>query len=200
MIKTFTILPAPPLRSLVHHYWVMRTDGETVNESIFPPTCMKWIFHRGTPFAIDGAFDVDRKATVCLQYEHAVSVNSCSGALDMICVFFRPYATKAIMGVSAGELTGRLIDLEEMGDLEITRLKYRVNSAENNDEAIQLIETFLLDKIKSTEVTLYLNQLERTFEMLNSNPLIRISELAGSACLCERQFRTVFEEHVGVSP
>lgn len=199
MIQSFSILPSEPLRPYVHHYWVMRTDGEEVCEDIFPPTCMKWVFHREVPFSINGIEDSARNAAICLQYDRTVQVQS-SSRLEMICVFFHPYATKFIMRMPAMDLAGHLIGLDEIDDTELAQLKHRVHSADSNDEAIMLIESFLYDRISQQSGNPYLKQLSFAFSTLQANPTIHLQELASAACLSERQFRTVFTENVGIAP
>lgn len=199
MIQSFSILPSQPLRPYVHHYWVMRTDGDEVQEDIFPPTCMKWVFHRDVPFSINGVEDRQRSAAICLQYDRTVQVRS-NSRLEMICVFFHPYATKFIMGMPAMCLAGSLLELDDINDPELSLLKLRVHSADSNDEAITLIESFLYTRIVRQADSPYIRQLAFAFDTLKTNPSIHLPELANAACLGERQFRTVFTENVGITP
>ncbi|MDO4511659.1 MAG: helix-turn-helix domain-containing protein [Bacteroidales bacterium] len=199
MIKSFSILPSALLRPYVHHYWVMKSDGDDVSETIFPPACMKWVFHRGVPFAIDGDSDDSRQASLCVQYDRPVQVTS-HRRLEMISVFFTPYATRAVMQMPAELLAGKLLDFDDVDDKELSALKRRVHDADSTDEAIMLIDTFLQRRVLGIPQSPYIDQLAHVFDVMSANPQAKIPMLAEKACLCERQFRTIFSDNVGFSP
>jgi len=199
MVKIFTLYPCEALRPYVHHYWVMRVEGEVVSEDIIPPACMKWVFHRSAPFTINNQPDANRNANVCLTYGQTVHVHA-EKELNMICVFFQPYASKMVLQMPCEQLAGKLDALDNLEDIAFTRLKRMVLDADSNDEALRLIEEFLLNRIYSVEASPYLKQLQHVSCTIAQHPNIRTEQLAEEACLCERQFRTVFKENYGVSP
>jgi len=199
MVKIFTLYPCEALRPYVHHYWVMRVEGEVVSEDIIPPASMKWVFHRSSPFTINNQPDVHRNANVCLTYGQTVHVHA-EKELNMICVFFQPYASKMVLKMPCEQLAGKLDALDNLEDVAFTQLKRMVLDADTNDEALRLIEEILLVRIYSAEESPYLKQLQHVSRTIALHPNIRTEQLAKEACLCERQFRTVFKENYGVSP
>ncbi|MGN1228121.1 MAG: helix-turn-helix domain-containing protein [Prevotella sp.] len=199
MVETYTIYPCEALLPYVHHYWLMHVMGEVVSGDIMPPASMKWIFHRSSPFALDNRTDHLSAANICMRYGQTVHVHT-ESELDMICVFFQPYAAKMVLQMPCDGLAGKIDALDNMDDIAFTQLKRMVLEADSNHEALRLIEDFLLKRIYSTDTNLYLKSLQHVSRKITLKPSVRTEQLAEEACLCERQFRTVFKENFGISP
>lgn len=198
MVETYTIYPCEALRPYVHHYWLMHVMGEVVSGDIMPPVSMKWFFHRSLPFALDNRTDHLSAANICMRYGQTVHVHT-ESELDMICVFFHPYAAKMVLQMPCDKWAGKIDALDNIDDIAFTQLKRKVLEADSNHEALLLIEDFLLKRIYSTETNLYLKPLQHVSRKIILKPNIRTEQLAEEACLCERQFRTVFKENFGIS-
>lgn len=199
MVETYTIYPCEALRPYVHHYWLMHVIGEVVSGDIMPPVSMKWVFHRSLPFALDNRTDHLSAANICMRYGQTVHVHT-ESELDMICVFFQPYAAKMVLQMPCDEWAGKIDALDNIDDIAFAQLKRKVLEADSNHEALLLIEDFLQKRIYSTETNLYLKPLQHVSRKIILKPNIRTEQLAEEACLCERQFRTVFKENFGISP
>lgn len=106
MIETYTIFPCEALRPYVHHYWLMHVMGEVVSGDIMPPASMKWVFHRSSPFALDNRTDRLSAANICIRYGQTVHVHT-ENELDMICVFFQPYAAKMVLKMPCDDWQAR---------------------------------------------------------------------------------------------
>ena len=199
MIKTEVILPSPVLQPFVHHYWVLKTAHTGMSHIIMPVGCLRWMFHRKRPFDVDGVTDIHTNAGVVGLYDKAKHITS-HEAVDVIMVFFQPYAAKAVMGIPSDEFVGEYVDFEHLELPGFTELKQRVLEAGATDDCIGLIEDFILRQLTKTQGSPYLKRLEQAFRLMNANPEVRIDELASAACLSERQFRRVFAENVGMNP
>lgn len=193
------ILPSEQLASFVHHYWVMRFDGHPMEMSIMPTGCMKWMFHRGTPFAVNGIVDSSNVASVCGQYHSAANVSTFEHT-DLIFVFFHPYALKTIMGMPCSMFAGANVDMDDLGIPEFKLLKNMVLDADTDDRAIAIIEDFITQRLARSNDLLTIKRMMSVCEEIDHHPNSSVDMLADKACLGERQFRRFFEENVGISP
>ncbi|MCQ2206731.1 MAG: helix-turn-helix domain-containing protein [Paludibacteraceae bacterium] len=198
MIKTQIILPSDELRSVVHHYWIINSNMKMSN-LILPMGCMKWMFHRKNPFIVNGTVDKNNHVFVCGQYDKAI-VTETDCDLEMICVFFQPYASKLVMDLPCDELFDTNVDFDCLENNDLKILKRQVLEAENLEECIKYIENAILKMVIRNQDNPYVKPLVSVFKQLSSNIETHISDLASTACLGERQFRRVFSENVGLSP
>lgn len=199
MVTAEIILPSVALQPFVHHYWVLKTAGVSMSNIILPDGCLHWMFHRKKSFDVDGVSQEDIKASVTGFYTNALRVCS-DDDVELITVFFRPYAAGVIMDMPCTELSSDNIDFENLDNIEFRQLKRHVLDADTTDEGIKMIEEFILRRLVRTQDTHYMDRLQKVFETMTSNPEMRVDEMASVACLSERQFRRVFIDNVGLNP
>ena len=200
MLQSRLLLPSVPLRPFIHHYWVMRADAFPHEMSVMPRGCAKWIFHRLEPFTVNGAEERGHIATVCGQYHTAARI-SASHPISLIFVVFQPYAMKMVMGgMPCSLFYANNVDMDSLGMAEFKDLKRRVTEATDDDGAIALIEDFVVRQLSRSPDSAHLPRLQHVSRAIEEHPMLSPAELADMACLSERQFRRVFEDHVGMSP
>lgn len=199
MVTAEVILPSLVLQSFVHHYWVLKTADFSMSNIIMPDGCLHWMFHRKKSFNVDGVSQESIKASVTGFYDRALRVCS-DDDVELITVFFRPYAAGIIMDMPCTELSLDNIDFENLESMEFMRLKRHVLDADTTDECIGMIEEFILRRLVRTQGTHYMDRLQKVFETMALNPEMRVDEMASVACLSERQFRRVFVDNVGMKP
>lgn len=198
MMQSQILWPSEVLRPFVHHYWVMQADATLCMElKIMPMGCMKWMFHRGIPFAINGVFN--RSASICGQYASAACVGM-HGHTDLLFVFFQPYAMKMITGIPSEHFNESSVGMDELEMPEFHELKQQVLEAADNQTAIRCIEQFILHQLHRRDDVTYLKQFITLAQAVELHPDLSLSGLADSACLSERQLRRVFSEYIGLSP
>ena len=200
MLQSRLLLPSVPLRPFIHHYWVMRADAFPHEMSVMPRGCSKWIFHRMEPFVVNGVEERGNIATVCGQYHTAARI-SASHPISLIFVVFQPYAMKMVMGgMPCSLFYANNVDMDSLGMAEFKDLKRRVTEATDDDGAIALIEDFVVRQLSRSPDSAHLPRLQHVSRAIEEHPMLSPAELADMACLSERQFRRVFEDHVGMSP
>ena len=200
MLQSRLLLPSVPLRPFIHHYWVMRADAFPHEMSVMPRGCAKWIFHRLEPFTVNGVEERGNIATVCGQYHTAARI-SASHPISLIFVVFQPYAMKMVMGgMPCSLFYANNVDMDSLGMAEFKDLKRRVTEATDDDGAIALIEDFVVRQLSRSPDSAHLPRLQHVSRAIEEHPMLSPAELADMACLSERQFRRVFEDHVGMSP
>ncbi|MDD6472803.1 MAG: hypothetical protein PUF62_07205 [Bacteroidales bacterium] len=69
-----------------------------MSQLIMPTGFPRWIFHRKTPLEVNGTTDAGLQASVVGLYEKAIHVSALED-VEMITVFFYPYAIPIIMGI-----------------------------------------------------------------------------------------------------
>lgn len=193
------IIPSVALRPFVHHYWILQTRQTSMSQLIMPMASLKWMFHRKRPFHIEGKAVDTMKATIVGIYDKSIHIHS-EEDVELVVVFFQPYAAKAIMNIPCQEFARQSVELDDLGNIEFHDLKNRILDAATTHECIAMIEDFILRQLAKNQDQVYLNQLSKVFEHMNANPEARIDELAQVACLSERQFRRVFTDNVGMRP
>ena len=187
------------LRPFVHHYWIMKTCKTNMSQLIMPTGFPRWIFHRKTPLEVNGTTDAGLQASVVGLYEKAIHVSALED-VEMITVFFYPYAIPIIMGIPGCKFTHCNVDFDSLENPAYKQLKSRVLEAETSEACIDIIENFILGQIVRTQDSPYFKPLAKAFQLLATNLGAHIDELASAACLSERQFRRVFSSYVGLSP
>ena len=200
MLQSRLLLPSVPLRPFIHHFWVMRADAFPHEMSVMPRGCSKWIFHRMEPFVVNGVEERGNIATVCGQYHTAARISS-AHPISLIFVVFQPYAMKMVMGgMPCSLFYASNVDMDSLGMPEFKELKRRVTDAADDEEAIELVEDFVMRQLARSPESVYLPRLQYVSHAIEQHPALSPAELAEMACLSERQFRRIFDEHVGMSP
>lgn len=199
MVTAEIIVPSPALQPFVHHYWILKTVDINMSNIILPDGCLHWMFHRKKSFDVDNISQEGVKASVTGLYDRAIHISSTED-VELITVFFHPYAAGAIMDLPCKVLSYDNIDFESLEDIAFKELKHHVLNADTTEECIGMIEDFILRRLIKTQGSPYMKQLQRAFELMKVKPDVHIDELASEACLSERQFRRVFMDNVGMNP
>lgn len=166
---------------------------------ILPEGNLHWMFHRKSSFDVDNVSQESVKASATGLYDKAIHISS-THDVELIKVFFQPYAAGSIMGMPCGLLAHDNVDFESLESIDFKQLKRHVLEADSTEQCIGLIENFILRRLVETQGSPYIKQLQAAFQLINVKPEVRTSELASEACLSERQFRRVFIDNVGMKP
>ena len=201
MLQSRLILPSPSLRPFVSHYWLMKAEAHnaSVDMNIMPMGCMKWMFHRSLPFAINGLMDASNVASVCGQYTEAAHVSMLAD-IDLIFVFFHPYAMSVVTGMPCSMFESSNVSMDDLEQSEFKVLKQMVLEAGSDAEAIGIIESFIMARLAEKNDMVNFGRMMAVCEEIERRVDVSTANLAEVACLSERQMRRVFEEYVGMSP
>lgn len=196
---TQIIYPSVPLRPFVHHYWVMKTEGWTMEMNIMPKGCMKWMFHRQHPLIVNGIVNTSMVGTVCGCYNSATHVRS-DGATYLLFVFFKPYAMKMVMGMPCKHFFDSNIDMDDLENPGFKVLKRQVLESASDSLAIDYIEKFILRQLECYYDEYSVRRIFSVCDEMERRPFLDVKHLADLACLGERQFRRIYLENVGITP
>ena len=199
MVSAEIIIPSIALRPFVHHYWVLKTCNVNMSTIIMPSPCIRWMFHRKKTFAVEGESGKEPMASVVGLSDRAIGITNTED-VEMIMVFFHPFAAQMIMGIPSGLFAQHNVDFGSLESATFSDLERRVLDAEDTEECIRLIEDFILSQLVKTGDSPYLKPLTKVFSLMVCNPTLRIEEMASAACMSERHFRRVFIDNVGFKP
>lgn len=187
--------PREELRPYVRYYWVLESDVP-FSVLTFPIGCPQIIFHKKTPLYIPELDKNQSKFTISGQVNFPAHIQS-DGGLEMIVAVFYPHT----IGMFIDTPPSAFYNLEISGyDIENRRLNdvsRRIFDCENAKECIDILEDYLLSKIRPS---LNIFRIGMSVRTLLRAPSTLVNALADKACLGKRQYERVFRDTVGMNP
>ena len=117
----------------------------------------------------------------------------------VIKVVFYPGALFHFVQLPLTEITDGNIDAEAVFSQEMRVLNVRLNSTDNLQTMVDLIDAFLLQRIQKSKVMN--SPIDPVAKLLLQHPdRFSLDYLANQSCLSTRQFQRKFSEQVGISP
>lgn len=188
------IYPAPPqVAHLVRYFWILES-------SPFSSTPPKYLaLADGSPELI---FQCNRGFKEFTGPAHLVAQRSISkyrhlhGNIAMFGVRLYPCALRQITGVPSHELNETAYGLNELLGPDGVRLTEQVSNADNADERMELVSSFLMKAAgdRNTLPELIIK------EMMHHNGNIDLDFMQHHTSLTGRQIQRIFKEYVGYPP
>lgn len=113
-------------------------------------------------------------------------------------VGFHPGGLYRLLGVSMAEMIDGSYDATDVFGNEIQDINNRLQEAQHFDAINEVIEKFLLQKLKALKRALPFDM--AMLELLRLNGNLSMEQLASMACLSLRQFERVSKERIGLPP
>lgn len=187
--------PREELRPYVRYYWMLESN-EPFSVLTFPIGCPQIIFHKKTPLYIPELDKNQSQFTISGQVNFPAHIQS-DGGLEMIVAVFYPHT----IGMFIDTPPSAFYNLEISGyDIENRRLNdvsRRIFDCEKTKECIDILENFLLSKIRPS---LNIRRIGTSISTLLRAPSTSVSTLAERSCLSKRQYERVFRDTVGMNP
>ena len=199
MDESRIIYPCEILSQYIKYYWILkREDHGSFNLQTIPSGCLHLVFHRQGRVNIVGS----GKQPSCFirgQFSKSGLLLS-SGEMDMIAVLFKPMGMWSFFSVNMSELTDSYIDVEEIEDTGLNRLKDDINSEEDSLRCISLIESFFISRLSlKKDSYIYERLLPSVTSMVLDNS-VAVEKLASDSCYSYRQYIRLFTSITGVNP
>ncbi len=192
------IQPSPLLAPYVKHYWFMTTASPVeASERIIPTGMMSLMFHRGERLFSSSDKDWQPRAFLGGQGTNYTDLTY-TGAVNMICVVFRPAGAKAFFHIPLIELNNLNVSVHNLGDTQLSDLEKRLADTPDLNACILLIEQFLFQHLRQL-ATHNLKRIDAAIRSIYSGQQ-NVEMLAQTACLGYKQFKRVFAEYVGANP
>ncbi|MEJ8819984.1 helix-turn-helix domain-containing protein [Lacibacter sp. H407] len=113
-------------------------------------------------------------------------------------VGFHPGGLHRLLGLSLADMIDGSYDAEDVFGAELKELNNKLQEADGFDAIKDVVEHFLLQKVKSLKQVLPFDQ--AMLELVRSEGSISIEKIASLACLSLRQFERVSKERIGLPP
>jgi AraC-like DNA-binding protein len=131
--------------------------------------------------------------------DDAYSVVDVGGSVSCLDVKMTPLGAYRLLGVPMSELTGRVVDLVEVGGLAAQRLADRVREASSWERRFALLDDFLLSRaecgpVPAPQVTWALRRL------LDGRGLVPVRQISEEVGWSHRHLIAKFREQIGLPP
>lgn len=193
-----TIQPSHWLAPYVKQYWFI--SASNLKESIqrvIPSGYTGLVFNReGEVLSVS---DNNILPQAYLFGQTMVPVNlSFLGNLNLIMVIFQPAGTKAFFNIPVNELYMQNVPVDILKDKELEELRMQLMYCSNNFSCAYMIEYYLSKRLLNANND-YLNRFNQAILSINQGER-DIHKVAGDTCLGYKQFKRLFNSHIGLNP
>jgi AraC-like DNA-binding protein len=194
--------PPAPLAGPVGYFWSLADAPSHSRERVIPSGTVEIVFN-----LYEDAFRIQRPGTgeeptrfggaiVSGPYGRAFGVETRAHA-SIVGVHLEPGGAASILGVPAGELTDRHVELEDLWGRSARELRERLCAAKNARQRFRILEGALLGRLSPRsrmrgEVAFALGRL--------GVPGVEVGAVARQVRLSHRRFIQIFTERVGMTP
>lgn len=199
-----TFQPHPDLESLVSCYWTLEVpaDNDSKKQRIVPDGCIEMAFILGDDikrYTTEDEFILQPRAMVIGQIIEPFYISP-TGYVNTFAVRFYPYGFANFVTLPIKTLANKETPLESLFEEKIAiELKQKIIQATDVKERIEIIENFLLEKLKDKSTVD--NIVKRTVDtLLNSKGNASIKTILKEDLAKRRQLERKFEKQIGVSP
>lgn len=190
-------LPNAQLLPYIRYYWILKAT-ENLETLTFPIGCPQLIFHRRTRFYIPELESEQTRFSISGQVNFPARIQS-SGDVETIVVVFYPHAIGTIYNIPVSSFYNQEIDGYSLGDKRLNDLADDVLNADTSDEAVKMIEKWLLSRLEETAIFNF-KRVGASLSQLFHDNSISVESMAQYACLSRKQFERVFFNAVGMKP
>lgn len=198
-------IPRTPLCEFVEDFWLYEDyAGEHARERILPSGTFEIVFNlREDELRIYDAADPRRYrrfAGALISGPYAGSfLSDAEEEAALLGVHFKPGGAVAVLGLPAGELTDRHVDLRTIWGPGMTTLRERLCALSGPDARFRLLEQALIERLfelpaRHGAVRLGLDVLART------QGRAKVRDIARAVDLSPRRFTDLFTAEVGLTP
>ncbi len=192
--------PCPALQSIVSSYIVASsTDKDSMMvQPAFPTQYLIFYPYRPQSYSLDAKRfqPLSREIFVGPFTKPVYLINEPSEPL--IIVTLLPGYLHRLTRIPMYEVLNQPIDGTHGLSTEIKRINERLSYAKTQEQMIQLIEAFMLERLHTLKETL---PIDHTFKLVIADPNRHsIDQLAGLSCVSVRQYERQFLERIGTSP
>lgn len=199
-----TFEPQTNLKALIKCYWALEVPAETnpQKQRIVPDGCMEMIFILGDDikrYTSENDFIIQPRALVVGQITEPFVIQP-TGSVNCFAVRFYPYGFANFITAPLKELENKETPIRRLFDEnKAEELEQGVIRAGSNEQRIELIEAFLLDKFNEKEI---IDQVVKTTidALFSTKGSTQIGTILKEELSKRRQLERKFLKQVGLSP
>jgi AraC-like DNA-binding protein len=176
-------------------------QGAVQKQRIVPDGCMEMIFHYGDlykQYMHDGSFIIQPRCFVFGQITSPLEIEP-TGSTGIIAARFLPDGFLPFSSFPIQQMENKAVALHQLFGDDAIALEKTVLQTSTNEERIQIISTFLINRLQTAEVRDRITQSGIDALML-SNGQLNVDELAGQLQINRRQLERKFSSAIGLSP
>lgn len=198
-----TFEPSNALATLIKCYWTLesKNDDTYKRQTIVPDGCMEMIFHYGDlyrQYARDNESTIQPQCFVIGQLTRPLEIEP-TGETGIFSVRFYPNGFLPFATIPIKEMENTAVSLEKLFGTDGLKIEQEILSANSTTKRIQLIETFLLNRLTTIETVDRI--VKSTVEtILTANGQLSVNELSVLAKVNRRQLVRKFSTTIGLSP
>ncbi len=133
-----------------------------------------------------------------LKRSHELKV---TGRLSLFAIYFLPHGLSMFLDLPMKEILNQSVPLKFIVKGTVNKLEDELSSAPTFKKKIEIVEAFLISKIKKNEDKYKYNKIRFAINMMNqAKGVIGIERLASELFLSRKQFERTFSDFVGISP
>jgi AraC-like DNA-binding protein len=204
MVRYSTQEPPEALSDYVRFFWTLEASVGSMEPFVhraLPDNCLELIFYCQGRFSISSSTGEEGNTFTSGVFGHAQKYRQFTTNNDftLFGVYLYPHSFKMLFDLPANELTDAMVNCETLWGAEGRVLEEKVMLAPDNARRVEIVSTFLLDRIKATESS------DSSFmflvkKIIANNILISIPSFASDCNLSRRQLERKFKEFSGFSP
>ncbi len=199
-----TFKPSNDLSSVIKCYWTLEVPSEYSSEKqrIVPDGCMELIFILADDikrFTSENEFIIQPRAMVVGQITEPFTIQPL-GEVHCFATRFYPYGVANFINAPLKKLENKETPITELFEESIANeLEQKIIQASDTQQRIQIIETFLLNKLHETATIDHIvkSTVDILFETSGSSPIKSILKEDLSK---RRQLERKFLKQIGMSP
>lgn len=200
--KTYT--PCSLLSPYIKCYWSLQNFVTTelhAKEKIFPDGCIELIFHFGDPvkkYEKDNHAYIQPRSFIHGQLKEYMEIES-TGTTGIFSIRFHPNGLRPFVSFDVQEITSQNVSVKDIWKNEGDILEEKILIASNDEQRIQIIESFLLQKLKQHISTADPAINYCVQYILQNHGNINVPVLASAVNISPRQLERRFIAAVGIS-
>ncbi len=195
-------VPRAPVSNFVENIWLVRGQvGKPVRQMLLPDGAMVVIFNLGEPQKLCERADVRRHAMfraswVSGQQPQPIVIEQ-AGSYHLVGIRFRPAGAFPLFRFSLAELTGRVVELEDIWGREASAVRQQLGAAVDDRARLVCLELWLARRLKPE--TAPDPRIGFAARMLQSGGT-GVGRLAEETNFSHKHFVHEFERQVGLTP
>ncbi len=184
----------------IHLGYELRPHDAPIDERVLPDGSVHLLFNLGEAPAIVRAPPQPGRAAEALGASTGPVVIRMAGHVEHVGVRLRPGGVAALLGVPAGELTGKSAPLDALWGPAAREAHERLATTPRGPARLAVIEAILRERLRGARIQPHPSAAHAARRITRAQGRITVRELATALGLSERRLEQLFRAHVGLSP
>ena len=196
----YTIPPSSVLSRYVRSFWILEGKSMTYTHRSMADVCAELVFHYNGQFEEISQGKIETASLTAVQGpSNQVRRFRINKSFGIFGVYLFPYSIPVLFGIPATELRNQMPDLLTLLGKPGEELECKIMLAENTEERVKIISTFLEGRIKKNCQNQYA-AISSIQTIIKFKGQVKIHKVASDHFISERQFERKFKEYSGLSP